>query len=167
MEKSISHLFQTSSVSHYKDGLSILKSTVLDPFGEGLRLIVEGNHVAVKALGISLIVSFSSGRDDAICDVETRKNLKATRTKLKEVWEKKEKNPHFLQRLKTFCYSITWESSMVWIAMSFELATVLFEKFQTYFLSTSNPDRFTDKYMIKTCRLYSDILITINTLTSK
>ena len=48
-KKSISRLFQIASVSHSKDELSILKSTVLDPIGEGLRLIVEGGCFAVKA----------------------------------------------------------------------------------------------------------------------
>ncbi len=48
-----------------------------------------------------------------------------------------------------------------------QLAMVLFEKFQTFLLSTSNPERCTDQDIIQTCCLYRDLLITLDTLASK
>ena len=71
-KKTISRLFQIASISHSKDELPILKSTVLDPIGEGLRLIVEGGRFSVKSNGNDLIVSFTNGSEGAICDVNNR-----------------------------------------------------------------------------------------------
>jgi hypothetical protein len=71
-KKTISRLFQIASVSHSKDELPILKSTVLDPISEGLRLIVEGGRFSVKSNGNDVIVSFTNGSEGAICDVNNR-----------------------------------------------------------------------------------------------
>jgi hypothetical protein len=55
----ISRLFQIASVEHSKDVTSILKSTVLDPIGESLRVMVEGGRfIVTKGEDNKLTVAF-------------------------------------------------------------------------------------------------------------
>jgi hypothetical protein len=57
----ISRLFQIASVKYSKDVTSILKSTVLDPIGESLRVMVEGGRfIVTKDENNKLTVTFSS-----------------------------------------------------------------------------------------------------------
>ncbi len=71
-KKSYSRLFQIASVSHSKDDIDILKATVLNPIGEGLKRIVEGQHLSAKMVDNNFIVDFAPGAADTICDVNTR-----------------------------------------------------------------------------------------------
>ncbi len=68
--KKISCLFQITSISHSKDDISILKTTVLNPIREGLQSIIEGGQFSVNADGKKLIVSFRT-EDESICNVNT------------------------------------------------------------------------------------------------
>lgn len=43
----ISRLFQIASVEYSKDSTSVLKSTVLDPIGESLKVMVEGGRFII------------------------------------------------------------------------------------------------------------------------
>ena len=55
----ISKLFQIASVSHSKDETEILRSTVIDPIGEGARHIVQGGHFSGEK---DMTLSFSLER---------------------------------------------------------------------------------------------------------
>jgi hypothetical protein len=71
-DTTISHLFQIASVSYSKDDMQILKKVVIDPIGNGLRVIAQGGRFAVKKdASDKLEVSFS-GDDSGICNVPTR-----------------------------------------------------------------------------------------------
>ena len=63
---SISRLYQIASVEHSKDDTNILKETVLDPIGEGLREIVSGKRFVLQQLaeGNKLSAHFSLPNDD-------------------------------------------------------------------------------------------------------
>jgi hypothetical protein len=45
----ISRLFRIASVEYSKDSTSVLKSTVLDPIGESLKVMVEGGRFIVTS----------------------------------------------------------------------------------------------------------------------
>jgi hypothetical protein len=64
---SISFLFQIGSVSHSKDDLIILSSTILQPNGEGIWLIVEGGRFFVTE---HQVLDFTStNADGKLCDI--------------------------------------------------------------------------------------------------
>jgi hypothetical protein len=105
-----------------------------------------------------------------------RKNLTAARAKLKEVRAKKKKiETPFLAEIENIllqhniCAAAYHGGKLNGVDCRefLQLATVLFEKIQIYLLSTSNPDRCTDQDIIKTCCLYRDMSITLDTLASK
>lgn len=48
-----------------------------------------------------------------------------------------------------------------------QLAKLLFEKIQTYLLSTSSPDRCSNQDIIKICSLYKYMSVTLDNLASK
>jgi hypothetical protein len=70
----ISKLFQIVSVSHSKDDLSVLRSTVIEPIGIGARLIVEGGHFSVQKSNNDDLDLSSSPRtgNKIICNVPNR-----------------------------------------------------------------------------------------------
>ena len=67
-DTTIAHLFQIASVSFSKDDINILRKVVIDPIGNGLKVIAEGRRFAVSN---DLAVSFS-GDEPGICNVPTR-----------------------------------------------------------------------------------------------
>jgi hypothetical protein len=75
-KKSITRLYQISSVEHSKDDTEILTETVLQPIGDGLREIVSGKRLIIQKLSAGeLSVSFQLP-DNAIdmpeiCNVPT------------------------------------------------------------------------------------------------
>ena len=64
---SISFLFQIGSVSHSKDDLTILSTAILQPIGEGIRLIVEGGRFFVTE---HQVLAFTpTNADCKLCDI--------------------------------------------------------------------------------------------------
>jgi hypothetical protein len=75
-KKSISRLYQIASVEHSKDETEILKTTVLEPVGEGLRKIVSGKCFIVQKLSEGMLsASFNVLNDPndtpVICNISS------------------------------------------------------------------------------------------------
>ncbi len=62
----VSYLTQIASVSYSKDKTAILRETVLDPIGEGLRQISEGGRFIVLDNDYTLEFSLSNTDDKSI-----------------------------------------------------------------------------------------------------
>jgi hypothetical protein len=73
-KQSVSKLFQIASVEYSKDDIVILNSTVLKPFGEGLKEVKDGGRFIVIAGQDTLSFAFKDEdhSKNAICNVPIR-----------------------------------------------------------------------------------------------
>jgi len=108
--------------------------------------------------------------------VTKRKNLTAARAQFKEIRAKKKKmDTPILAEIENIllehniCAAAYHGGKLNGVDCRefIQLAKLLFGQIQTYLLSTSNPDRCSNEDIIKTCSLYRDICVTLDSLASK